>query len=159
FPQLNVNQAKVQVARTFRNAAGDSITLTYDSTRSKNAVDTAGRYHASPIIAVDFPLFLRADRLRFAAGLDLSTPTRDWYAGISLLQLTSGFRQEDTGIDLILASHFGKRDILENPTQCAAGTETCNTTTKGYAAFSALFLLNGATVVDKLLSALGFVAK
>jgi hypothetical protein len=119
---VNESAKAVSVTAIGRNIprVGVGIAFVRD-TRNYQFVDTSGAVldvehdtEADPAILVDFPVFPKARWLRGVAGVSLEDPSRDWYAGISLMQLIFGVTRESVGVDLQGVMHAGRRDVLRD---------------------------------------------
>lgn len=157
FVESATKEQAIKVTRRSQvTAGGDSLEVTYDSTAKvtrPDSVDTGARL--SPVIGINFPIVLRAQWLRAYLGADLKNPRSDWYAGLSLMQLTAGWQHESVGYDLSLVMHISRRSIVTNP-DCAPTPAACEVETRTRPVGGALvFSINAESVLDKLFTALG----
>jgi hypothetical protein len=113
YPRLKLREDTVQV---IYRLPGDSI-IVKDSVVNRASIDTTkAEASVHPTVNVDFPLVLRWRHLRGSLAVSLLEPDRDWYAGVSILHPFIGLTPEKLGVDVHLMVHFGRRDVLRNPT-------------------------------------------
>ena len=99
---------------------------TFKTTRSTKSVDVSSATGVfAPTLGVNTPLFTSWPRVRMSLAADVQHVTTDWFAGFSLPQLWDNIFNEDIAIDLQLVTHVSRREILLNPTECAADQKMC----------------------------------
>lgn len=111
----------------------NGVTVTYDSTfTSAAAIDsTATGDRVAVIAGVSMPIpisrvFARSaawiDRLSVTGGVDLTSPSSDWYLGASLGRLVGGLTADALPVDIHLLHHWSSDSVLLNKATC--GSET-----------------------------------
>jgi hypothetical protein len=118
YDTRTVTERKVQITRRIVDAAtGDTTTVVADSTISTVSVaGVDGSWQTKPTLSIDFPFVASLTGVRVSLGAALESAGRDWYLGMSLLQPFRGVSQEAVGADFHGVLHFGRRDVLANPT-------------------------------------------
>ena len=158
FLTLSREKSALKITRKLAGAApGESVEVSYDSTRvSAAAVDSVKHQWAfTPVIGVNFAPVLRLRWLRTFVGADTRNPTGNWYLGASLLQMTSGFEQEDVGVDLHLVGQISRRAILPDNAGCEMAAKTCLTENHTrFVGWGAILAVNANSVFEKLYTAL-----
>lgn len=109
-------QRIVRVERQFP----DGTKLAFDSTvSSPAAVDEVGSsWSVAPIVGVSAAVIPRLERFSLTAGVSLTSPQDDWYAGFSLLRPFGRLGMEGLPIDVHLLGHWGRRAVLANVDAC-----------------------------------------
>jgi hypothetical protein len=155
FKTTESEKGVAKITRKIKNAAGtDSIEITSDS--SLTSVKEVRRQTVlSPVIAVDFPIYLPSQSLRLSVAADIAHPATNWFVGFSILQITSGFEHEDVGYDIHIVGQLSKRDVLQNPVECAARTAKCESRSETrFVGVGMLLAVNAGGVLETLLTAL-----
>jgi hypothetical protein len=152
YEGLEIRETKIRVTRTLEgggNLAFDSIAADTISKRIPS------RWRAFPIIGIDWPLTAATPHLRMSLSGSATNPRDDWFVGISLLHLVPrsfggiGFRQESTGLNLHLVSHWGERTTVTNPVECRTGAIACQTESpQRFLGAGVALTLNGHTLLE-----------
>jgi hypothetical protein len=158
FVTLSREKSALKITRKLPGTApGETIEVSYDSTRvSPAAVDSVKQQWAfTPVVGVNFSPVLRLRWLRAFVGADTRNPTSNWYVGASVLQITSGFEQEDVGVDLHVVGQLSRRAILPETARCEPGSTTCVTENHTrFVGWGAILAVSASSVFEKLYAAL-----
>jgi hypothetical protein len=119
FRTVEAAAETIQISRTFPVAGGgDSTVVTRSITETSRIKDVRATRLINPTLNVDFPLSRDIPELRLAIAVSLTSPDKDWYAGINLPQLFFGSAVEHLGVDLHIVTHFGRRDVIRGSPKC-----------------------------------------
>ncbi|HEV7589499.1 MAG TPA: hypothetical protein VGO40_15400 [Longimicrobium sp.] len=103
---------------------GDSTFVTRSVTRRDSVQEQKDDWHFAPTIGGDFPIGRRLEWLRGSLAVSLTSPTRDFYVGASIVQPFAGLTFEGFGIDVHLVGHLGRRVVAESKTCNGQDCET-----------------------------------
>ena len=109
------------VGKLTRQLEGGSVASdTVLSTTRDTLQEVPGAWKPAAVIGVSSPLIPGIHRLSGTAGVDLNSPTRDWYLGVSALRVLGGLTTETLPVDIHALLHFGRSDVVEDQVACGA---------------------------------------
>ncbi|HEX2094618.1 MAG TPA: hypothetical protein VHG28_19595 [Longimicrobiaceae bacterium] len=155
YSRLDTTETRFRVTRTVRP---DSV-VAVDSVVITRTTELEPRGTLAPVVGVEFPIWPALTPVRLSVAASITEPTRDWFAGISILQLVGmGLAREALGIDLHGVVQVSRRRVLVDPSECRAqGTEAaCEQDTRTRPVGVGLMLaVDGITVLGNLLAIFG----
>jgi hypothetical protein len=129
---------------------GDSTVVTRSITETSRIKNVASTQLINPTLNVDFPLFRKVPGLRLALAVSLTSPDKDWYAGVNFPQLFFGTAVENLGVDVHFVSHFGRRDVITGSPQCAPANPCEKHDTFIFLGYGALVTVDGTGLLSTL---------
>ena len=157
YVRLSEKKRTLHITRKTLSAGGqDSVAVEYDSTGS--VIDSVAKTWVSfaPVAGIDWPLYLRWKDVRLFTGADLTSPTNNWFVGISVLQYTAGWQHEAVPMDILLVGRISRRNTLMNPEACALDAKVCDEESRTRIVGGGLLIaFNTSDALGKLATALG----
>jgi hypothetical protein len=132
---------------------GGYDSVVFDSSAMKKRVVGAGHTGTfTPLFAINFPPYYKWEHIRASIGASLTHPDRDWFAGLSILQMGFGLNSEALGMDAQVGWHFSKKSVARDAVGCTA-TGACDVKTVLTGGPAVVIQANGSSLLSTLLAA------
>jgi hypothetical protein len=104
------------VERTVDNVKITSDTVLWSTRDTLSRVES--EWKPAAIVGVSAPLIPKVYRLSATAGVDLNSPTTDWYFGFSAVRVFGKLTSEALPVDAHILFHVGRNDVVEDESNC-----------------------------------------
>ncbi len=154
---VGVRKGSTGIAKIERTRP-DSSKITLDSAVTI-ARDTVQRFDAewrtAAVIGVSTPLVRRWHNLSVTGGVDMNSPSRDWYFGVSVVRAVIGLLSESLPVDAHLLAHVGRSDVVRDEIACGV-LRDCRTELKTrFQGFAGMISVDASALVGEVLKKIG----
>jgi hypothetical protein len=148
-----VKKGSALTARVERTLT-DGTTVAYDTVlrATRDTVqEVSTEWRPAAIIGVSAPVVPSFHWLSLTAGVDLNSPTKDWYVGVSAIRPFGRLTSEALPVDVHALLHFGRSDIVANNILCATEGRCSTKSNTRWHGFAGMISVDASSLIAEVL--------
>lgn len=117
--------------------------------------EVEAEWRPAAVIGVSVPIVPRWHWLSATSGVDLNSPTRDWYFGVSAVRPFGRLTSEALPVDAHIMIHVGRSEIVKDETRCSAEAECTTRLRTRLQGLAGMISVDASSLVAEMLKKLG----